>query len=282
MGARFSGFSNCFDLVTYSASVAGSKRCAEAREGFLDVFFTDAASTRPSSNGGWSSSLRGSSVIGSHAVSSRHHADGARFEAGGGPGAAAGASPEGRSERRLPRRASPSPPAPAACFFVFAAGFRFPGRRPRGFASAAAAGAEAGAPGGAGIERGMNGALVARSSFPAGGEGRDDGGSSRRRHLPAAARRRLGAARRGCRRGAARPPACPGAGAAAPARGRGRRLRRGHPKRRNARWGATSHRRGRDLTEIAKLRGACHARPRARRGRFVLPVRAERTRRARR
>ena len=177
MGARFSGFSNCFDLVTYSASVAGSKRCAEAREGFLDVFFTDAASTRPSSNGGWSSSLRGSSVIGSHAVSSRHHADGARFEAGGGPGAAAGASPEGRSGAAAPAAgASPSPPASAACFFVFAAGFRFPGRRPRGFASAVAAGAEAGALGGAGIERGMNGALVARSSFPAGGEGRDDGG----------------------------------------------------------------------------------------------------------
>ena len=105
---------------------------------------------------------------------------------------------------------------------------------------------------------------------------RDRAGDERRaRRAEFVPRRRRRERRRGVRRGgaivprlrvaASAPPAAgadaaprdprraPGAGAAAPARGRGRRLRRGHPKRRNARWGATSHRRGRDLTEIAKL-----------------------------
>jgi hypothetical protein len=57
IGVLLSGFSNCFEPVTHSARQVGSKRCDTVGEcGFVRV---------RSSNGGWSKSARGSSVIGS-------------------------------------------------------------------------------------------------------------------------------------------------------------------------------------------------------------------------
>ena len=242
-----------------------------AREG--SGAFTDAASTRPSSNGdGPLQGLERDRVArGELAPPRRRRALRGRRRPGSGRGASPGAVRSGAPAAG----ASPSPPASAAWFFA--------ARVSRG-----------------GVRR----LRVRRRRRRGGGRPRrrrDRAGDERRARRAEFVPRRRRGRRRGVRRGgaivprlrvaASAPPAAgadaaprdprraPGAGAAAPARGRGRRLRRGHPKRRNARWGATSTARSRSDRDREAPR-ACHARPRARRGRFVLPVRAERTRRA--
>ena len=160
-------------------------------------------------------------------------------------------APSGGSRR--PRGVSASPPASGGVLFVSRGGVSFPGACVRArFASAVAAGAEAGQ-----LRRrrraGRNGAPRSAEFVPRAGEQRRRGRSrERRRQAPTARVAASAPPAAGCRRGAARPPARPGAGAAAPAGSRGRRLRRGHPKRRNARW------------ERAEPRGAvAMARPRS-------------------
>ena len=171
IGTRFSGFSNCFARVTYSARTAASNRCAASTSvrgsfRFSVVVAVVSASARASSNGGCSSSLNGSSVIGSHAVLVFHQ----------------------RSERRIELVVGfflPSVGAPSVlCFFprlreafldagvasdgpVDSAG---PARAPPRPAAASGAGARGASRAGwlaalvGGSDRGKNGELVARNA----------------------------------------------------------------------------------------------------------------------
>ena len=163
IGTRFSGFSNCFARVTYSARTAASNRCAAStsvRGSFrfsvvVAVVAVVSASARASSNGGCSSSLNGSSVIGSHAVLVFHQRSKRRIElvvgfflpSVGAPSVLcffprlreafldAGVASDGPVDSAGPARAPPRPPAASG------AGAR---RKPRGLARRARGGATAG------------------------------------------------------------------------------------------------------------------------------------------